>query len=35
MKGLMKAASAALDFEKAIKLRDELNELKKQIRKLK
>lgn len=35
LKGLMKAASAALDFEKAIKLRDELNELKKQIRKFK
>lgn len=34
IKGLMQAASAALDFEKAIKLRDELNELKKQIRKL-
>ena len=34
LKGLMQAASAALDFEKAIKLRDELNELKKQIRKL-
>ena len=31
----MKTASAALDFEKAIKLRDEMNELKKQIKKLK
>lgn len=35
LKGLMKTASAALDFEKAIKLRDEINELKKQIKKLK
>ncbi len=35
LKGLMKTASAALDFEKAIKLRDEMNELKKQIKKLK
>ena len=35
LKGLMNTASAALDFEKAIKLRDEMNELKKQIKKLK
>ena len=35
LKGLMKTASAALDFEQAIKLRDEMNELKKQIKKLK
>ena len=35
LKGLMKTASAALDFERAIKLRDEMNELKKQIKKLK
>lgn len=35
LKGLMQTASAALDFERAIKLRDEMNELKKQIRKLK
>ena len=35
LKGLMKTASAVLDFEKAIKLRDEMNELKKQIKKLK
>ena len=35
LKGLMKTASAALDFESAIKLRDEMNELKKQVKKLK
>jgi len=35
LKGLMKTASAALDFERAILLRDEMNELKKQIKKLK
>lgn len=35
LKGLMKAASAELDFERAIKLRDEMNELKKQVKKLK
>ncbi len=35
LKGLMQTAAAALDFEKAIRLRDELNELKKQIKKLK
>lgn len=35
LKGLMKIASDTLDFEKAIKLRDEYNELKKQIKKLK
>ena len=35
LKGLMKPASAALDGEKAIKLRDEMNELKKQIKQLK
>ncbi len=35
LKGLMKTASAELDFERAIKLRDEMNELKKQIKKLK
>ena len=34
LKGLMKTASAALDFESAIKLRDEMNELKKQVKKL-
>lgn len=34
LKGLMQTASAQLDFEKAILLRDELNELKKQIKKL-
>ena len=31
----MKTASAALDFERAIMLRDEMNELKKQVKKLK
>lgn len=35
LKGLMKTASAELDFERAIKLRDEMNELKKQVKKLK
>ncbi len=35
LKGLMQTASAALDFERAIKLRDEMNELKKRIKKLK
>ncbi len=34
LKGLMKVASNNLDFESAIKLRDELNELKQQVRKL-
>lgn len=34
VKGLMQAAAGALDFERAIKLRDELNELRKQIKKL-
>ena len=34
LKGLMQTAAAQLDFEKAILLRDELNELKKQIKKL-
>ncbi len=34
VKGLMKAAAEQLDFEKAILLRDELAELKKQIKKL-
>ena len=34
LKGLMQTASAQLDFEKAILLRDEMNELKKQIKKL-
>lgn len=34
LKGLMKVAAEQLDFEKAIILRDELNELKKQIKKL-
>ncbi|MBR4800807.1 MAG: excinuclease ABC subunit UvrB [Clostridia bacterium] len=34
LKGLMQTASAQLDFEKAILLRDELNELKRQIKKL-
>lgn len=34
LKGLMKVAAERLDFEKAILLRDELNELKKQIKKL-
>lgn len=33
LKGLMQTAAAALDFERAIKLRDELNELKKQVKK--
>lgn len=35
LKGLMQIASDALDFEKAIKIRDELNELKREIKKLK
>lgn len=35
LKGLMQTAAAALDFERAIKLRDELNELKKQVKKFK
>ena len=34
LKGLMQTAAAQLDFEKAILIRDELNELKKQIKKL-
>ena len=34
LKSLMQTASAQLDFEKAILLRDEMNELKKQIKKL-
>lgn len=34
LKGLMKVASEQLDFESAIKLRDEMNNLKKQIKKL-
>ncbi len=34
LKGLMRVASEQLDFEMAIKLRDEMNELKKQIKKL-
>lgn len=34
LKGLMQTAAERLDFEKAILLRDELNELKKQIKKL-
>lgn len=34
VKGLMKVAAEQLDFEKAILLRDELNELKKQVKKL-
>lgn len=34
LKGLMKVAAEQLDFEKAIMLRDELNELKKQIKRL-
>ncbi len=34
VKGLMKVAAEQLDFEKAIILRDELNELKKQLKKL-
>ncbi len=34
LKGLMRVASERLDFEMAIKLRDEMNELKKQIKKL-
>ncbi len=34
LKGLMQVAAASLDFEKAIALRDELNELKKRIKKL-
>ena len=35
LKGLMKVASNDLDFERAIKLRDEINELKKQLNKFK
>ncbi|MBR5173939.1 MAG: excinuclease ABC subunit UvrB, partial [Clostridia bacterium] len=35
LKGLMKVASSDLDFEKAIKLRDEIAELKKQLKKFK
>ena len=35
LKGLMKVASSDLDFEKAIKLRDEISELKKQLNKFK
>ena len=35
IKGLMQAAAVRLDFEAAIKLRDELNELRKLIKKLK
>ena len=35
IKGLMQAAAGRLDFEAAIKLRDELNELRKLIKKLK
>ena len=35
IKGLMQAAAGRLDFEAAIKLRDELNELQKLIKKLK
>lgn len=34
VKGLMKVASEQLDFERAILLRDELNELKRQLKKL-
>ena len=34
LKGLMQTAAAQLDFEKAILIRDELNDLKKQIKKL-
>ncbi len=34
LKGLMRVASEQLDFEMAIKLRDEMSELKKQIKKL-
>lgn len=34
LKGLMQVAAERLDFEKAILIRDELNELKKQIKKL-
>ncbi|MBR7162885.1 MAG: excinuclease ABC subunit UvrB [Clostridia bacterium] len=35
LKGLMKVASSDLDFERAIKLRDEIAELKKQLKKFK
>ena len=35
LKGLMKVASSDLDFEKAIKLRDQIAELKKQLKKFK
>ncbi len=34
LKGLMQVAAASLDFERAIALRDELNELKKRIKRL-
>ncbi len=34
LKGLMKVASEQLDFERAILLRDEINELKRQLKKL-
>ncbi len=34
LKGLMQVAASSLDFEKAIALRDEMNELKKRIKKL-
>ena len=34
VKGLMQAAAGRLDFEAAIKLRDELNEIRKLIKKL-
>ncbi|MDE6061100.1 MAG: UvrB/UvrC motif-containing protein [Clostridia bacterium] len=34
VKALMKVASEQLDFEKAIVLRDELNELKRQLKRL-
>jgi excinuclease ABC subunit B len=35
IKGLMQIAADALEFEKAIKLRDQLNELRRELRKLK
>ena len=34
LKGLMQVAAERLDFEKAIAIRDEMNDLKKQIKKL-
>ena len=34
LKGLMQVAAERLDFEKAILIRDELSDLKKQIKKL-